>query len=84
MMPRQVASETFERARVLVAPQNEAWGDVPYTKQPGLWGVEGDYIHITPGFVVNSSTTSTLNSRGQQFRTSTADFSNRSKTACRP
>ena len=69
MIHLQVASETFVRARVLVAPQNDAWGDVPYTKQPGLCGEEGDYIHITPGFLVNSSTISTFNSRGQQFRT---------------
>jgi len=58
-----VASETFERARILIAPQNDAWGDVPYTKQPGLCGDEGDYIHLTPGFLVNSTTIATFNNR---------------------
>lgn len=64
----QVASETFERARILIAPQNDAWGDVPYTKQPGLCGDEGDYIHLTPGFLVNSTTIATFNNRGKSFK----------------
>jgi len=39
----QATKETFNTARVLIGPANRAWGDVPYTLQPGLCGIEGDY-----------------------------------------
>jgi len=39
----------------LIGPANRAWGDVPYTLQPGLCGVEGDYIHFTPDYITNTT-----------------------------
>jgi len=47
----QATKGTFSKARVLIGPANRAWGDVPYTLQPGLCGVEGDYIHFTPDYI---------------------------------
>ena len=35
----------------MIGPSNPAWGDTPYTLQPGLCGQEGDYIHLTPDYV---------------------------------
>jgi len=39
----------------LVGPANRVWGDKPYTLQPGLCGVEGDYIHYTPEYLTNGT-----------------------------
>ena len=52
----QKTDESFETARILVAPQEAGWGDVPYAKQPGPCGQESDYIHVTPGFISNTQT----------------------------
>ena len=41
----------MDTARVIVATENLAQGDRPYAHQPGLCGVEGDYVHITPHFL---------------------------------
>ncbi|XP_067930947.1 calcium-activated chloride channel regulator 1-like [Watersipora subatra] len=47
-------NETFERARILIAQKNLAYGDTPYTLQPRGCGEEGDYIHLTPNFLTTS------------------------------
>ncbi|XP_067929386.1 calcium-activated chloride channel regulator 1-like [Watersipora subatra] len=49
-------NETFERARILIAQKNLAYGDTPYTLQPRGCGEEGDYIHLTPNFLTTSQT----------------------------
>ena len=40
-------------ARVVIGQSNPAWGDIPYTLQPGLCGQEGDYIHVTPDYITS-------------------------------
>ena len=47
----QSSDESVDTARVIVGPQNPAYGDVPYTLQPGLCGQEADYIHLTPDYI---------------------------------
>lgn len=47
----QADDETFNRARVVVGPENPAWGSTPYTLQPGLCGTEADYIHLTTQYL---------------------------------
>ena len=34
-----------------------AWGDVPYTLQPGECKQEGDYIHLTPDYLTKDPET---------------------------
>ncbi|XP_067929460.1 calcium-activated chloride channel regulator 4A-like [Watersipora subatra] len=45
-------NETLSKARIVVAEPNLAYGDTPYTVQPGRCGVEGDYIHLTPDYLI--------------------------------
>ena len=40
---------------MIVAEANKAWGDTPYTLQPGGCGEEGDYIHLTPSYLINNA-----------------------------
>ena len=44
-------NETYSRGRVLIAEPNIAWGNRPYTLQPGACQQEGDYIHLTPDYI---------------------------------
>ncbi|XP_067930957.1 calcium-activated chloride channel regulator 4-like [Watersipora subatra] len=46
--------ETVTRARIIVAEANLAYGDEPYTLQPGSCGQEGDFIHFTPEYLTRS------------------------------
>ncbi|XP_067930944.1 calcium-activated chloride channel regulator 1-like [Watersipora subatra] len=48
--------ETVKRARVVVAEANLAYGDEPYTLQPGGCGQEGDFIHLTPDYLTKKPT----------------------------
>ena len=50
------ATETFDRARVIVSEANPLWGDVPYTLQPGGCGQEGDYVHFTADYILKPLT----------------------------
>ena len=50
----QAGKERYSKARVIVSPANEIWGDEPYTLQPGMCGQEGDYIHLTPNYIKSS------------------------------
>ena len=45
-------TDTFGRARVVVAEANSQWGNTPYTRQPGQCGEEGDFIHLTPEYLL--------------------------------
>ncbi|XP_067930953.1 calcium-activated chloride channel regulator 1-like [Watersipora subatra] len=49
------SGEISGRARVLIAGPNSAYGDEPYTRQPGGCGQEGDFIHFTPEYLVKKS-----------------------------
>ncbi|XP_067930948.1 calcium-activated chloride channel regulator 1-like [Watersipora subatra] len=50
-----MSGETIDRARVVVAEANVAYGDEPYTLQPGRCQEEGDYIHFTPEYLTAKS-----------------------------
>ncbi|XP_035692459.1 calcium-activated chloride channel regulator 4-like [Branchiostoma floridae] len=44
---------TFDRANVRVDVQNPLYGDGPYVQQTGGCGVGGEYLHLTPRYVVD-------------------------------
>ncbi|XP_078695218.1 calcium-activated chloride channel regulator 4A-like [Branchiostoma floridae x Branchiostoma belcheri] len=44
---------TFDRANIRVDVQNPIYGDGPYVHHPGGCGVDGDYMHLTPRYVVD-------------------------------
>ncbi|XP_066266573.1 calcium-activated chloride channel regulator 1-like [Branchiostoma lanceolatum] len=46
-------TETFERANVRVDVLNPLYGDNPYVQQKGGCGEGGDYMHLTPKYVVD-------------------------------
>ncbi|XP_071510784.1 calcium-activated chloride channel regulator 1-like [Diadema antillarum] len=46
-------TESFETANVIVDAENPAWEDNPYTLQLGGCGVHGEYIHLTPNFLLD-------------------------------
>ncbi|XP_043213965.1 calcium-activated chloride channel regulator 1-like [Amphibalanus amphitrite] len=48
---RVANSEVYEESEVRVAPPNPAYGDNPYTLQPGGCGEPGEYIHVTPDYL---------------------------------
>ncbi|XP_019643909.1 PREDICTED: epithelial chloride channel protein-like [Branchiostoma belcheri] len=46
-------TELFERANIRVDQVNPMYGDSPYVKQKAGCGEGGDYIHLTPTYVIN-------------------------------
>ncbi|XP_019630577.1 PREDICTED: calcium-activated chloride channel regulator 4A-like [Branchiostoma belcheri] len=46
-------TETFERANVRVDVPNALYGDNPYVQQKGGCGEAGDYMHLTPKYVLD-------------------------------
>ncbi|XP_078612940.1 calcium-activated chloride channel regulator 1-like [Branchiostoma floridae x Branchiostoma japonicum] len=46
-------TETFERANIRVDVPNPLYGDNPYVQQKGGCGEGGDYMHLTPKYVVD-------------------------------
>ncbi|XP_033120354.1 calcium-activated chloride channel regulator 1-like isoform X2 [Anneissia japonica] len=50
-----VTSESFDRANVVIDFENPRWGDNPYTKQLGGCGEPGEYIHLTPNYILEKS-----------------------------
>jgi len=46
---------SYEKADVLVADAHPGHGNEPYTLHFGLCGGHGEYIHLTPDYVVNDS-----------------------------
>jgi len=63
----QISTETFERARVLIAPANKAKGNQPYTQQPGACGDEGDFIHFTPEWLLDTEISSEFGPQGTGY-----------------
>ncbi|XP_033120351.1 calcium-activated chloride channel regulator 1-like [Anneissia japonica] len=51
-----VTSESFDRANVAIDFENPRWGDNPYTQQLGGCGEPGEYIHLTPNYLLDKST----------------------------
>ena len=61
---------------MIVAEANKAWGDVPYTLQPGGCGEEGDYIHLTPSYLIKKAKDrTTVKGRSLDFTYRTCKFS---------
>ncbi|XP_063058171.1 calcium-activated chloride channel regulator 3A-1-like [Engraulis encrasicolus] len=48
-------TETYEKANVIISEPNEMYGDEPYTLQYGQCGQPGQYIHLTPNFLLNDT-----------------------------
>ncbi|XP_071959960.1 calcium-activated chloride channel regulator 1-like [Antedon mediterranea] len=46
-------TESFSVANIVIDLPNERYEDNPYTQQPGLCGHKGEYIHLTPNFILN-------------------------------
>ncbi|XP_041063773.1 calcium-activated chloride channel regulator 1-like [Carcharodon carcharias] len=47
-------TESYEKAKVIIAEPYLKYGDDPYTLQYGGCGEKGRYIHLTPNFILNS------------------------------
>ncbi|XP_033120336.1 calcium-activated chloride channel regulator 1-like [Anneissia japonica] len=54
-----VNTESFDRANIIVDIPNPRWEDNPYTKQLGKCGEKGEYIHLTPDYLLNQESRST-------------------------
>ncbi|XP_078612941.1 calcium-activated chloride channel regulator 4A-like [Branchiostoma floridae x Branchiostoma japonicum] len=50
---RPAGTKTFERANIRVDVPNPLYGDNPYVQQKGGCGEGGDYMHLTPQYVVD-------------------------------
>ncbi|XP_035693981.1 calcium-activated chloride channel regulator 1-like [Branchiostoma floridae] len=50
---RTARTELFQRANIRVDQLNPLYGDSPYVKQKSGCGEGGDYIHLTPDYVIN-------------------------------
>nr|APU50752.1 epithelial chloride channel-like protein 137 [Saccoglossus kowalevskii] len=48
--------ESFERAHVIIDNPNPDWGNNPYTQQIGGCGKKGEYIHLTPDYLLDKDT----------------------------
>lgn len=51
--------DRFARAEVRVDEANDEYGDQPYTLQTGECGESGEYIHLTPAFLLGDGPTPT-------------------------
>ncbi|XP_060132734.1 calcium-activated chloride channel regulator 1-like [Zootoca vivipara] len=63
----RVATESYDKADVIVAEPYLKYGDDPYTLQYGGCGESGRYIHFTPNFLTNDSLHAVYGSRGRVF-----------------
>ncbi|XP_077980969.1 calcium-activated chloride channel regulator 1-like [Glandiceps talaboti] len=45
--------ESFERAHIIIDEPNPDWDDNPYTQQMGGCGIKGEYIHLTPRYLLD-------------------------------
>nr|XP_008539032.1 PREDICTED: calcium-activated chloride channel regulator 4-like [Equus przewalskii] len=52
---KRLKHESYEHADVLVAPPTLPGRDEPYTKQFTACGEKGEYIHLTPNFVLGKN-----------------------------
>ncbi|KAL1260509.1 hypothetical protein QQF64_008336 [Cirrhinus molitorella] len=60
-------TESFEKANVRIDNANPAFCNEPYTNQYGECGVEGEYIHFTPEYLLNDIFIQLYGSRGKVF-----------------
>ncbi|XP_032883726.1 calcium-activated chloride channel regulator 1-like [Amblyraja radiata] len=61
------ATESYEKASVIIAEENPKYGDTPYTLQYGGCGEKGQYIHFTPNFILNDSLLPIYGKKGPLF-----------------
>nr|XP_039271529.1 calcium-activated chloride channel regulator 3A-1-like [Styela clava] len=57
--------ESYKRAEVVVAHENPAYGEVPYTLQYGECGEPGSYIHLTPNYLLDDNFVYNYGPRGK-------------------
>ncbi|XP_077978801.1 calcium-activated chloride channel regulator 3A-1-like [Glandiceps talaboti] len=50
-------NEIFDTANVIIDEPHTLWGDNPYANQLGSCGEEGEYIHLTPNFLLDTEWT---------------------------
>ncbi|XP_068098724.1 calcium-activated chloride channel regulator 1-like isoform X1 [Hyperolius riggenbachi] len=61
------ATETYDKADVIVASPYLKYGDDPYTLQYGQCGEPGRYIHFTPNFLLDDQLLAAYGRRGRVF-----------------
>ncbi|XP_018411398.1 PREDICTED: epithelial chloride channel protein-like [Nanorana parkeri] len=59
--------ETYKKADVIIENPFPKYGDDPYTLQYRGCGAPGEYIHLTPNFMLNDSLASVYGSAGRVF-----------------
>ncbi|XP_066480667.1 calcium-activated chloride channel regulator 1-like [Tiliqua scincoides] len=64
---KRTATESYEKADVIVADPYLKYGDEPYTLQYGGCGEKGRYIHFTPNFLTNDNSVKVYGPRGKLF-----------------
>ncbi|XP_062412566.1 calcium-activated chloride channel regulator 1-like [Sardina pilchardus] len=63
----KATTERYNEAHVVIDEPNPAYGDEPYTLQYGQCGDEGQYIHLTPNFLLDDQLTDVYGERGRVF-----------------
>ncbi|XP_027729752.1 calcium-activated chloride channel regulator 2 [Vombatus ursinus] len=63
----QAKWESYEKANIIIADWYRKWRDDPYTLQYRGCGEEGQYIHLTPNFLLNDNLTAIYGPRGRVF-----------------
>ncbi|XP_048108031.1 calcium-activated chloride channel regulator 1-like [Alosa alosa] len=58
-------TERYDKAHVIIDEPNRAYGDEPYTLQYGQCGDEGQYIHLTPNFMLDDNLVAVYAKRGR-------------------
>ncbi|XP_063058169.1 calcium-activated chloride channel regulator 1-like [Engraulis encrasicolus] len=61
----RVKTETYEKANVIIDEPNKSYGDEPYTLQYGQCGQPGQYIHLTPDFLLDDKLISVYGERSK-------------------
>ncbi|CAM9589700.1 unnamed protein product [Lampetra fluviatilis] len=64
---QQLKSESYGQAEVLIALRDDPDDDSPYTHQYGLCGDPGQYIQLTPNFLLNDNNLDAYGPRGRTF-----------------
>ncbi|XP_066479415.1 calcium-activated chloride channel regulator 1-like isoform X2 [Tiliqua scincoides] len=64
---KRTATESYEKADVIVADPSLKYGDEPYTLQYGGCGEKGRYIHFTPNFLTSDISVDVYGPRGKVF-----------------
>ncbi|XP_059839812.1 calcium-activated chloride channel regulator 1-like isoform X2 [Hypanus sabinus] len=66
-MFQRPTTQSYEKAKVIIAEPYLKHGDAPYTLQYGGCGEKGRYIHFTPNFLLNDEMTSVYCPKGRVF-----------------